>query len=131
MTAASLEHVNLTVPDPRKTAQMLCDLFDWKIRWEGRTQLGGYTVHVGSKDAYLAIYTPPENASGPAPAAKAPGETTGGLNHVGVTVDDLDAVERKVVAAGFEPFEHGDYEPGRRFYFFDHDRIEFEVVSYA
>ncbi|MEM7190453.1 MAG: VOC family protein, partial [Pseudomonadota bacterium] len=24
-----------------------------------------------------------------------------------------------------------DYEPGRRFYFADHDGIEFEVVSYA
>ena len=29
-----------------------------------------------------------------------------------------------------EPFNHDDYEPGRRFYFFDWDGIEFEVVSY-
>ena len=44
---------------------------------------------------------------------------------------DLNAAEAVVVAAGLEPFNHADYEPGRRFYFFDWDGIEFEVVSYA
>lgn len=53
------------------------------------------------------------------------------LNHVGLLVDDLDAAEAVVVAAGLTPFNHGDYEPGRRFYFFDWDGIEFEVVSYG
>ncbi|MGD2133858.1 MAG: VOC family protein [Maricaulaceae bacterium] len=127
MSAASLEHVNLTVTDPRKTAQMLSDLFGWKIRWEGPAMSGGYTVHVGTEDAYLAVYAPPDSA----PAAAESGVTTGGLNHVGVTVDDLDAAEQRVVKAGFEPVNHGDYEPGRRFYFYDADGIEFEVVSYA
>ena len=32
--------------------------------------------------------------------------------------------------AGFEPHSHGDYEPGKRFYFDDENGIEFEVVSY-
>lgn len=36
-----------------------------------------------------------------------------------------------MVAAGFTPFNHGDYEPGRRFYFLDGDGIEYEIVSYA
>ena len=31
---------------------------------------------------------------------------------------------------GLTPFSHGDYEPGRRFYFFDPDGIEYEVISY-
>jgi hypothetical protein len=52
------------------------------------------------------------------------------LNHVGLVVDDLDAAERIVIEAGLEPFNHMDYEPGRRFYFFDWDGIEFEMVSY-
>jgi len=46
-------------------------------------------------------------------------------------VDDLDSVEDRVKAAGFTTGNHGDYEPGRRFYFHDADGIEFEVVSYA
>ncbi|MEO1734352.1 MAG: VOC family protein, partial [Pseudomonadota bacterium] len=53
------------------------------------------------------------------------------LNHVGVVVPDIDAVEAKVKAAGFEPRSHADYEPGKRFYFDGPDSIEFEVVSYA
>ena len=36
-----------------------------------------------------------------------------------------------VVEAGFKPINHADYEPGRRFYFHDHDGIEYEVVSYG
>ena len=28
------------------------------------------------------------------------------------------------------PFNHGDYDPGRRFYFLDPDGIEYEVISY-
>jgi glyoxylase I family protein len=36
-----------------------------------------------------------------------------------------------VVEAGLTPFSHGDYDPGRRFYFLDPDGIEYEVVSYA
>ena len=43
---------------------------------------------------------------------------------------DLAAAERVVLDHGLETFNHGDYPPGRRFYFFDWDGIEFEVVSY-
>lgn len=32
MKAAILEHVNVTVSDPDKTAAMLCDLFGWHVR---------------------------------------------------------------------------------------------------
>jgi catechol 2,3-dioxygenase-like lactoylglutathione lyase family enzyme len=53
------------------------------------------------------------------------------LNHIGVQVDDLDATEARVIAAGLLPFSHADYEPGRRFYFLDPDGIEYEVVSYT
>jgi catechol 2,3-dioxygenase-like lactoylglutathione lyase family enzyme len=52
------------------------------------------------------------------------------LNHIGVEVDELDETEARVLAAGLTPFSHGDYEPGRRFYFLDPDGIEYEVVSY-
>lgn len=121
MPAASLEHVNVTVSDPDKTAELLCGLFDWKVRWRGRSMLGGTTVHVGTDDAYLAVFS----WDSPAKA------DNGRLNHVGVEVDDLDTVEQRVIAAGFRPHTHGDYEPGRRFYFDDHDGIEFEVVSYG
>ena len=124
MSNAMLEHVNVTVKDPDKTAQLFCALFDWKVRWQGPAKSGGYTVHVGSDNTYLAVYALPENLQ----AAEV---DYAGLNHIGVLVDDLDGAEARVVAAGFAPYNHGDYEPGRRFYFNDSDGIEFEVVAYG
>jgi len=127
MTAGILEHANFSVSDPRKTADMLCTLFDWRIRWSGDAIHGGHTIHVGGKDSYLAIYAQSDMRK----AAPNDYKTVGSLNHIGVVVDDLDAVEARVLAAGFETTNHGDYEPGRRFYFHDHDGVEYEVVSYA
>lgn len=126
MTNGKLEHANITVSDPQRSAALLRDLFGWHIRWEGPSILGGHTIHIGTDDSYVALYTNPEVEAADPKFNK--GEP---LNHIGVTVDDLDAVEAKVVAAGLEPFNHGDYEPGRRFYFFDWNGIEWEVVSYG
>ena len=117
-----LEHVNLTVSDPDRSSQLLQDLCGWHERWRGPSQLGGRTIHVGSVRDYIALYTHAETAG---PYAKgAP------LNHVALVVDDLDEAERTVIAAGLVPFSHGDYDPGRRFYFFDWNGIEFELVNY-
>ena len=127
MTPGILEHVNVTVSDPMATAVMLSTLFDWHIRWHGDAKNGGTTYHVGSDDSYVAVYA--END-----ADKPTYDTyhsRGGLNHIGVVVDNLDEVEARVLAAGFTPHSHADYEPGRRFYFNDGDDIEFEVVSYV
>lgn len=43
----------------------------------------------------------------------------GGLNHIGVVVDALDAVEAKLRARVYETHSHShaEYEPGRRFQF--------------
>lgn len=126
MTTARIEHANITVADPAATAQQLCELFGWHVRWEGPSLNGGFTVHVGADDNYLAIYSP-----GEVKPATENYSTSGGLNHIGVLVDDLEETLGKIRAAGIETFNHADYEPGRRFYFHNPDGIEFEVVSYA
>ena len=129
MTSPSLEHVNMTVADPERTANLLCDLFGWKIRWHGSAMNGaGVTYHVGSDTSYLALYggehsNPPQDNNY---------DTLGGLNHLGIVVENIDEMEERVKQAGFTPHSHGDYEPGRRFYFHDNDNnIEFEIVSYT
>jgi len=123
-----LEHANLTVTDARKTAAWMHDIFGWKIRWEGEGEGDiGLTVHCGTDNSYIALYQP----------KRTPGEAArryvhrGGLNHLAVTVDELQPIHDRVVAAGFELGGHYDYEPGERFYFHDHDGIEFEVVCYS
>lgn len=123
MNRARLEHVNLTVSDNVRSARLLADLTGWAIRWRGATSEGGETIHLGSDDAYLALYQDGGDHSGQAKGRP--------LNHVGLLVDDLEAARSQVTAHGLEPFGYGDYAPGRRFYFFDWDGIEFEVVSYA
>jgi catechol 2,3-dioxygenase-like lactoylglutathione lyase family enzyme len=122
MTHARLEHVNLTVSDPDRLSDLLQRLCGWHERWSGPSRHGGRTIHVGSADAYMALYS---NGSGGGFAKGVP------LNHVGLLVDDLDAAEAAVAAAGLAPYGREAYDPGERFYFFDWDGIEFEVVSYG
>jgi catechol 2,3-dioxygenase-like lactoylglutathione lyase family enzyme len=117
-----LEHANITVSDPDRSSALLQKLCGWHERWRGPSQLGGRTIHVGNERDYIALYT----HSSPVPRY-----TKGQpLNHIALVVDDLDGAERIVEEAGLIPFSHGDYEPGRRFYFYDWDGIEFEMVSY-
>jgi catechol 2,3-dioxygenase-like lactoylglutathione lyase family enzyme len=125
MSSPRIEHVNITVADPERSSALMAALFDWHVRWGGPSQNGGHTIHVGSDDHYVALHT------GGSPARVAEVFAKGRpLNHIGVEVDDLDATEARVIAAGLRPFNHADYEPGRRFYFLDPDGIEYEVVSY-
>jgi len=127
MTHSVLEHVNLTVSDARKTANQLCKLFDWKIRWHGPSLGGGTTYHVGGGNSYIAIYS----KGRPARSSGSSYKTINGLNHLGIVVDNLRKIEKRVIAMGFVPTNHSDYEPGCRFYFEDHDNVEYEVISYS
>ncbi|MXP42641.1 VOC family protein [Altererythrobacter soli] len=123
MTRGTLEHANLTVSDIERSSALFQKLLGWHERWRGEAKNGGETIHVGDERTYLALYTD-----------RQPYEPFGRsvpLNHLGLLVDDLDAAEKIVLEAGLETFNHADYSPGRRFYFFDWDGLEFEIVSYA
>lgn len=122
-----LEHVNVTVADPRHTAEILCKVFGWNIRWQGPGMTTGYTVHVGGPDSYVALFS----YGNPDKPREVSYDTQAGLNHIAVVVDDLDATEKRVKAAGYTPENHADYEPGRRFYYREENGVEFEVVSYG
>ncbi|MEZ5945867.1 MAG: VOC family protein [Hyphomonas sp.] len=127
MKPAIFEHVNVTVSDPKKTAAMLVDLFGWHVRWEGPSKYSGYTVHVGTEEEYVALYALPEQER----LEKESYYRTGAVNHFGILVDDLAGAEQRILKAGYETHSHQTYDPGSRFYFHDHDGIEWEVVSYA
>ena len=123
---ALLEHANICVSDPTSTAAWMEKVFGWKIRWQGPALNGGYTVHIGTRDQYLALYAPMEDLD----AAPRRYSTKGALNHLAVVVEDLAAAEAAVREAGFQPMNHADYEPGRRFYFLDGEGVEYELVDY-
>lgn len=121
-----LEHVNVTVADPDRTAALLCTLFDWQVRWSGPGMTTGRTVHVGGADSYVALFSYGDAVRGQEESYR----TLAGLNHIAVVVDDLEATETRVRKAGYQPANHADYEPGRRFYFREANGIDIEVVSY-
>jgi len=127
MKPAHFEHVNLTVRDPRAVADRLVRLFEWTVRWEGPSLNDGLTVHVGTEDAYVALYTHADVREAGAKTY----DVANGLNHIAVVVDDLESIEERVRGEGLETHNHQDYEPGRRFYFDDPAGFEVEVVSYA
>ena len=64
MPTGHLEHVNITVSDPERSAALLAQLCGWHIRWRGPSQLGGWTIHVGGTQDYIAVYT---RGEGPVP----------------------------------------------------------------
>lgn len=124
MPKAYFEHANLTVSDPDRSAALFARLFGWQERWRGEAMQGGWSLHVGDEHGYIALYTPAKRAPLPRHIKGQP------LNHIGFVVDDLDTAHTIVAEAGLEPFGLDDYFPGRRFYFFDWDGIEFELVNY-
>jgi hypothetical protein len=82
---------------------------------------------VGLDDAYLALYSPKQRIEERADNYA----ILNGLNHVGVVVDNIDEIESRVVKAGLKPHNFSEFEPvKRRFYFNDHDGVEYEVLSY-
>lgn len=125
---ARLEHVNVTVNDPDATAAVLEALFGWRVRWSGSTDGVSKSVHVGGDDFYIALYTGPDGS--PNAQADPSYRARAGLNHIGIVVDDLDAMEAAVKARGYDTHSHADYEPGRRFYFREENGVEIELISY-
>src|SRR5262245_8946418 len=102
MPQGYIEHANLTVSDPERSAALLQQLCGWRERWRGLSAMGGWTIHVGDERNYVALYT---HDDGRASDRYRKGQP---LNHVGLVVDDLDAAEAIVVEAGLEPFNHDD-----------------------
>ena len=121
-----LEHVNVTVGKPDEIAQRLINLFDWSIRWRGVAKNDGHTIHVGTKDHYIALYTHNDIMD-----VGSNSLTISHLNHFAVVVDNLETVSDRAIKLGLKPFNAGEYNPGGKcFYLMIDTEIEIEVVCY-
>ena len=122
-----IEHANLTVSDVAASVAFYQAVFDFAVRWEGSArEMDGpvKAVHLGDTATYLSLFESQKKGRAPADY-DAPG-----LNHIGFEVEDVDGYRSRLEALGVEIHLEGDYEPGRRIYFYDPDGIEVELVEY-
>lgn len=120
-TQAYLEHANLTVTDLNATIKFIqLALPDFVKRGEGMYN-GRKWVHIGTQDSYLAINEDP----GHNPVQRRP------LNHLGIVVQDVNAVVDRLVDAGFHRSSQRYEHPYRvREYFEDTQGTEYEFIEY-
>jgi len=129
MPTPRLEHMNFTLTDlDRATRALQAIVPEWHVRGRGRwTDDVGREVewrHVGDDFQYVALYqTAPGDALAPDGSA---------FNHVGLVVDDLDAVLARLAALGVARDHVGGSGTHRRsaYVCIEPERLEIELVQY-
>ena len=123
-----LEHANLVVADLEGMTRFLQTAFpEFEIRQEGRSWRGRRWRHIGTQDNYLAL----TEASAESATNREPYAETPGLNHLGYEVDDVDALQRRLLEAGYRDSTVPNRHPHRkRVYFYDEEGNDWEFVQY-
>jgi catechol 2,3-dioxygenase-like lactoylglutathione lyase family enzyme len=126
-----LEHANITVSSIEKTKHFLGAVFpEFKVRGQGEAGEGSshrHWLHFGTDETYIAL----EELTTQPPSVKSHSYFNLGINHLCFVVDDIDAVNQRLVAAGYKA---GGIVPGepfrKRTYIFDAVGHEWEFVQY-
>ncbi len=123
-----IEHANITVKSITESGRLLQAAFPaFRIRGEGDS-LDKHWVHIGDDVTYLTLNEPLEKSG----TLLEKDYTLSGLNHVAFVVDDLDAVNQRLQAAGYANDEKFQEESStrRRHYYVDGNGLEWEFVQY-
>ncbi len=126
--SARLEHANLGVRDLDEMMRFLKTAFlDFRIRGEGLNRDGTRWVHFGTDETYLAL----NQSSRELTQSFAPYQGLPGVNHLAYEVEDVDAVRRRLAAAGYQDSTVPNAHPHRkRVYFSDREGNDWEFVEY-
>lgn len=124
-----LEHANLCVRDIDPMVAFLRTAFpEFRVRSEGETLLGARWLHVGTDDTYIAL----QQALLEAPEAWVPYSQKPGTNHLGYEVDDVEALRKRLLEAGYHDSTIPNEHPHRRrVYFHDPEGNDWEFVQYG
>ena len=123
----TLEHVNMVSSNVDLTVEFLLTAMpEWYIRGEGTSAKCLRWLHIGDSETYIAIED------------RGIGEKSNhityhhtGVNHIGIVVENIEEVISRMRAKGYKEGMHSLDHPSRlRYYFFDHDDVEYEFVSY-
>ncbi|KQH86217.1 lactoylglutathione lyase [Vibrio furnissii] len=122
---AYVEHANITVADIDQAITFLqTALPDFKIRHQGKQDYRW--CHIGTEQTYIAL----QEVQNRTEVDRMPYRDVG-INHVGIVVDDAEAVKQRLLAAGYqlnELSENNEYR--HRVYFFDPSGTEWEFIEY-
>ena len=123
-----LEHANMIVHDIDAMIRFLQTAFpEFRIRGEGVGTTGQRWVHMGTDDSYLAL----SQATREPEKQWQPYSGEPGINHLGYEVSDVDAVQRRLLAAGYRESTVPNAHPHRkRVYFYDSEGNDWEFVQY-
>ena len=122
-----MEHANLHVRHFDDAVRFLQTAFpDFDIRSESVCD-GLRWMHIGTQETYIALNeTRTERDKSLGPYDGRPG-----VNHLGYEVDDVDALQERLAAAGFRDSTYPNNHPHRkRVYFYDADGNDWEFVQY-
>jgi len=118
------DHIHLRSPDPEAAAAIWCSAFGVEVK--GRVQAGPWQrIVLGLAGVTLFIEeVPPETHAPPAPPFL-------GLEHIGLTVDDLDAAMADLAAKGVQLLSGpSEPRPGVRIAFFGlPDGVRVELIE--
>ncbi|WP_022943168.1 VOC family protein [Psychromonas hadalis] len=124
-----LEHINLVVNDITTSLTFYKAAFpEWKVRDSGAGEWSGKPrewLHFGDDTTYLALNnnaeSPPRNLAG----------HQAGLAHFAFEINDLKAMQMRLLEAGFKHHSRVNNNPYRHnIYYLDPDGNEIEFVQY-
>ena len=115
-----IEHVNITVPD--------IDAADFKIRKDEKPLNDKRWMHIGNKNFYFALQEVPLDFT---PKKANQTYINYGFNHIGLVVNDIETIEKKLIKKGYPKGIDTPKEQFRkRIYYYDKAGFEWELVEY-
>ena len=125
-----IEHVNITVPDIDEAIRFFSIVApDFKVRRDEVAQDGYRWAHIANDDCYFALQ---ESHPGAKPEKPRTPYRNYGMNHIGLVVENLEEIEGKLRAAGYQRSIDAPIEKyRRRRYFLDRFGFEWELVEYS
>ncbi len=117
-----LEHIHLNVSSIAKTEEFLASAIpEFTRRGGGFSETFGHWSHIGDSNCYIAL-TEREGVA-----------AMQDLRHIGMVVDDIEALMSRLSAAGYEAADDSaldDHPHRRRVYYIDGNGLDWEFVEY-
>jgi catechol 2,3-dioxygenase-like lactoylglutathione lyase family enzyme len=122
-----MEHANLHVRHFDDAVRFLKTAFpEFHVRSES-VRDGLRWMHIGTDETYIALNETNVDRN----AELKPYDGRPGVNHLGYEVDDVDALQERLAAAGFRDSTYpNNHQHRKRVYFYDAEGNDWEFVQY-